>query len=194
MQVGIVLLAAGNSSRLGRSKQLVEINDIPLLRRSAETAIQTNCPVVVVLGANAAAHQNVIADLESVVVINSNWQLGMGHSLKFGLTTLLKTYTDLQAVMILVCDQPFLSVTHLQNLLHSLHEQNYSIVASAYANVAGVPALFRKEFFPHLLHMADDAGARKVIQQFPNQVYTVPFENGEIDLDTPQDLLHLPKI
>jgi len=193
MQVGLVLLAAGNSSRLGQSKQLVEINGVPLLRKSTEVALQTKFPLVVVLGANADIHQKIIADLKSDVVINPNWQLGMGNSLKVGLTTLLKMHADLQSVMILVCDQPFLSVAHLQKLLSAFQEQNQPIVASAYSNVAGVPALFRKELFTHLLHLADDAGARKIIQEFPNQVYAIPFEKGEIDIDTPQDLLHLPK-
>lgn len=193
MQAGIVLLAAGSSSRLGQSKQLIEINHVPLLRKSVETAQQTNCPVVVVLGANAAAHQKVIADQKIDVVIHQDWQLGMGSSLKAGLTSLLNTYTDLPAVMVLVCDQPYLSINHLRTLLHVLQTQHQPIVASAYANTLGVPALFRKELFPNLLHLAHDSGARKIIQQFSDRVIAIPFEKGEIDLDTPQDLLHLPK-
>jgi molybdenum cofactor cytidylyltransferase len=192
MSVGIILLAAGNSSRLGQSKQLVEINGISLLRKSVTEALQINCPLVVVLGANTKAHQNVIADLNVNVVINTQWQLGMGNSLKTGLTSLLARYPELQAVMVMVCDQPYLSTTHLQKLIDGTKTQSQPIVASAYANTIGVPAIFKKEFFPNLQQVADAAGARKIIQQFSNQVYTVPFENGEIDIDTPQDLLRLP--
>lgn len=191
--VGIVVLAAGNSSRLGQSKQLIEINGVSLLRKSVEVALQTNYPVVVVLGANATAHQKVIVDLKASVEVNHNWQSGMGSSLKVGLNWLLNTNAELQAVMILVCDQPYLSAIHLQKLVSELQQQTMPIIASAYSHVAGVPAIFRKDFFSALLQLPDDAGARKIIQQFADRVYTVPFEKGEIDIDTPQDLLHLPK-
>jgi molybdenum cofactor cytidylyltransferase len=192
MQVGIIVLAAGNSSRLGQPKQLIEINGTSLLRKTAIEALQTNYPLVVVLGANAKAHQNVIADLNVNAVINTQWQLGMGNSLKAGFTSLLARYPELQAVMVMVCDQPYLSTDHLQKLINCIQTQNQPIVASEYANTIGVPAIFKKEFFPNLQQVADDGGARKIIEQFSNQVYTVPFENGEIDIDTPQDLLRLP--
>ncbi|MBX2897644.1 MAG: nucleotidyltransferase family protein [Cyclobacteriaceae bacterium] len=193
MQVGIIVLAAGNSSRLGQSKQLVQVGGIPLLRRSTEIAIQTTYPVVVVLGANAAAHQRVIADLKIQTVVNPAWQTGMGSSLKAGLTCLLQVNPKLEAAMMLVCDQPYLSQAQLQKLIVAAHQESKPIVASTYAHVIGVPAIFRKEFFPHLLQSDDDSGARKIMHQFAHLVYSIPFENGEIDIDTPQDLLHLPK-
>ncbi len=193
MRVGIIVLAAGNSSRLGQSKQLVRVGGISLLRRSTEIAIQTTHPVVVVLGANAKAHQQEIAGLNIDTVVNHAWQTGMGSSLKAGLTHLLKVQPQSDAAMILVCDQPYLSLAHLQKLTGAIQQQLKPIVASAYANVIGVPAIFRKEFFPHLLQSDNDSGARKIIHQFVHQVYSIPFEKGEIDIDTPQDLLHLPK-
>jgi len=191
--IGILILAAGNSSRLGQSKQLVEIGGTPLLRKSVEVALQTKYPVLVVLGANADAHQKVIADLKTSVVTNHNWQSGMGSSLKTGLNSLLHANAELQAVMILVCDQPFLTETHLQKLISEFQKQPQAIIASAYANVVGVPAIFKKDFFSELLQLPDDAGARKIIQQFADQVYAIHFEGGEIDIDIPQDLLRLPK-
>lgn len=193
MEVGILLLAAGNSSRLGQSKQLVEVNGMPLLRKSAITALQTNYPVLVVLGAQANEHQKVIADLKTEVVLNPDWRLGMGSSLKTGLNLLVEKYPALQAVLVLVCDQPYLTTTHLNTLIHKLETESQAIIASAYADTWGVPAIFRKELFTNLLQVADAAGARKIIQQLSDQVHSVKFENGEIDLDTPQDLLHLPK-
>ena len=193
MQTGIILLAAGNSSRLGQSKQLVKVNGTPLLRKSAQAAQQTNCPVVVVLGSDAETHLTVIADLNPEVVINPHWQTGMGSSIKAGLTSLLKAYPGLQAVMVLVCDQPYLSANHLLKLLNESQKQGQLIIASVYSNTVGVPAIFKKEFFPNLLQLANEAGARKIIQQFSDHVISVPFKNGEIDLDTPQDLQHLPK-
>lgn len=193
MQVGIIVLAAGNSSRLGQSKQLVQVNGVSLLRRSTEIAIQTTQPVVVVLGAHAEAHQQVIADLKTEIVVNDAWQTGMGSSLKAGLSHLVQANPKVDAAMILVCDQPYLSVAHLQKLIAANRQQVKPIVASTYANVIGVPAIFKKELFPHLLQLDNDSGARKIIQQFTDQAHVISFEKGEIDIDTPQDLLHLPK-
>lgn len=193
MQVGIIVLAAGNSSRLGQSKQLVQINGVPLLRRSTEIAVQTTLPVVVVLGADAEVHQQVIVDLKTEIVVNDVWQTGMGSSLKAGLSYLIQTNPKVEATMILVCDQPHLSHVHLQKLIAANQQQVKPIVASTYANVIGVPAIFKKELFPHLLQLDNDSGARKIIQQFNDQVHAISFEKGEIDIDTPQDLLHLPK-
>ncbi|HCZ36169.1 MAG TPA: 4-diphosphocytidyl-2C-methyl-D-erythritol synthase [Cytophagales bacterium] len=193
MQVGIIILAAGNSSRLGQSKQLVQINGVSLLRRSTEIAVQTTLPVVVVLGADAEVHQQVIADLKTEIVVNDVWQTGMGSSLKAGLSHLIQTNPKVEAAMILVCDQPYLSFAHLQKLIAANQQQVKPIVASTYANVIGVPAIFKKELFPHLLQLDNDSGARKIIQQFTDQAHVISFEKGEIDIDTPQDLLHLPK-
>lgn len=193
MQVGIIVLAAGNSSRLGQSKQMVPVNGIPLLRKSTEIAVQTTQPVVVVVGAHAEAHQQVIADLKTEIIVNPDWQTGMGGSLKVGLSHLIQRNPKLEAAMILVCDQPYLSLAHLQKLIEANQQQVKPIIASTYAHAIGVPTIFKKELFPHLLKLDNDTGARKIIQQFTNQVHAIPFEKGEIDIDTPQDLLRLPK-
>ncbi|MBN8577776.1 MAG: nucleotidyltransferase family protein [Cyclobacteriaceae bacterium] len=192
METGIILLAAGNSSRLGQSKQLIHLQGVPLLRKCAVEALKTTCPVMVVLGANAAAHQAVLTDLQLDSIVNTTWQSGMGNSLKAGLAALLSKLPGMQAVMILVCDQPYLSANHLTNLLTAAQTHSQPIVASAYAGTVGVPVLFKKDFFEVLLHLPNHAGARKILEQSAQHVYSLPFDKGEIDLDTPQDLLHLP--
>lgn len=191
--VGIILLAAGNSSRLGQSKQLIKIGGIPLLRKTTLAATHTHQPVVVVLGADAQAHQQVIHDLPAHSIIHTNWHLGMGSSLKAGLIHLLRLQPDIDGVLILVCDQPYLTTEHLQKIISEFVHNQPQIVASAYNNTSGVPALFHKALFPELLKLADDAGARKIIQQPNRQINTVPFDKGDIDIDTPDNLLHLPE-
>ncbi|MCW5909658.1 MAG: nucleotidyltransferase family protein [Cyclobacteriaceae bacterium] len=190
--IGIILLAAGNSSRLGQSKQLVNVGGVPLLRKTTLTALGTNLPVVVVLGSNATAHQQVLQGIPARIVQNTNWNKGMGSSLKAGLAYLVNHYTEITGALILVCDQPYLTTGHLQKIISEFTESQSPIVASTYNNITGVPALFSKALFPELFKLADDEGARKVIQQLVQQTKTVDFENGEIDLDTPGDLLHLP--
>ena len=186
--LGVIILAAGSSSRMGQSKQLLTIDAVPLLRRSVLTAVESEIgEVLVVLGAQADQHRTIIDDLPIQVLINSNWHLGMGHSLKYGLQHLLIEKQSWNGVVVMVCDQPAVTVTHLKRLVQTHLQQRDKIIASAYQQVAGVPALLPKMFFDQLLLMEDQQGARKIIQREKENVITVALEKGEFDLDTPED-------
>ncbi|HTF16801.1 MAG TPA: nucleotidyltransferase family protein [Chryseolinea sp.] len=183
-----LLLAAGASSRMGQSKQLLDVGGMPLLRRSAEVALTSgSSAVVVVLGANEEPHRDVIADLPVEVVVNHYWKSGMGSSIKTGLHYILHDHGEATAVLIMVCDQPELSSSHLVLLRdHYTHSQK-KIAASAYDNTLGVPAMFGRSFFSNILMLRDDQGAKKIIDQFAEQVVSIPFPAGSIDLDTSDD-------
>ena len=87
--VGIVLLAAGASVRLGRPKQLLPYRGQTLLKYSIQTALDSQAqPVVVVLGANANELQNEIKESNVHVVINEHWQEGMSSSIRRGVKTI----------------------------------------------------------------------------------------------------------
>jgi molybdenum cofactor cytidylyltransferase len=188
MNIGIIVLAAGSSSRMGRSKQLLEIEGEPLLCRCVKTALAVaSNNVVVILGANEKPHREIIENLPVQILSNYYWKTGMGSSIKTGLNYLLQSGTELDAVIIMVCDQPALTSNHLLKLIQKFNQNKGAIVASSYANSSGVPALFGRSFFSNLLLLGDDHGAKKLIQQFPRQVETVEFPNGSIDLDTEAD-------
>lgn len=188
MNIGIIVLAAGSSSRMGRSKQLLEIEGEPMLCRCVKIALAVSPDnVVVILGANEKPHREVIEKLPIQIVSNYYWKTGMGSSIKTGLNYLLQSGAELEAVIIMVCDQPALTADHLFKLIQKFDQKQGSIIASAYDNSSGVPALFGRSFFSNLLLLADDQGAKKIIQQFPRQVETVEFSKGSIDLDTDED-------
>lgn len=188
MNIGIIVLAAGSSSRMGRSKQLLEIEGEPMLCRCVKIALAVSPDnVVVILGANEKPHREVIEKLPIQIVSNYYWKTGMGSSIKTGLNYLLQSGAELEAVIIMVCDQPALTADHLFKLIQKFDQKQGSIIASAYDNSSGVPALFGRSFFSNLLLLADDQGAKKIIQQFPRQVETVEFLKGSIDLDTDED-------
>lgn len=188
MNIGIIVLAAGSSSRMGRSKQLLEIEGEPLLCRCVKIALAVNPEnVVVILGANEKPHREIIEKLPVQIISNYYWKTGMGSSIKTGLNYLLQSGAELEAVIIMVCDQPALTADHLFKLIQKFNQKQGSIVASAYDNSGGVPALFGRSFFSNLLLLQDDQGAKKIIQQFPRQVETVDFLKGSIDLDTEED-------
>ncbi|MBK7650152.1 MAG: NTP transferase domain-containing protein [Flammeovirgaceae bacterium] len=114
----------------------------------------------------------------------------MGSSLKLGLKNLTDRFPETEAVLIMVCDQPYLTTEHLKNY-RGLKKPNTDIITSFYNQTKGVPALFKNSLFSKLMQLNDTEGARKIIQTFKGSIIDVPFEKGEIDLDTPDDLRHL---
>jgi molybdenum cofactor cytidylyltransferase len=188
MNIGIILLAAGSSSRMGRSKQLLEIDGEQLLLRSTKVALLAAAEkVLVVLGAKELAHRKVIQHQPVEIIGNENWQKGMGSSLKKGLKELLLTTPKLDAALVMVCDQPLLTTQHLNQIIKKFELTKSPIVASFYSGTAGVPVLFAKSIFEKLLNVEDKEGAKKIIQLHKEWVKTVDFPQGSIDLDTPED-------
>jgi len=188
MNIGIILLAAGSSSRMGQSKQLLEIEGEQLLLKSTKVALLAEAEkVLVVLGANEMAHRKIIEHLPVEIISNENWQKGMGSSLKKGLNELLLATPKLEAAIVMVCDQPFLTTQHLNQIIKKFELTKSPVVASYYSGTEGVPALFAKSIFEKLLNVDDAEGARKIIQTNTQLVQTVDFPQGSIDLDTPDD-------
>ena len=147
-EVSIILCAAGSSSRMGQSKQLLRVEGEPLLLRSSKAAVGAGAErIVVVLGADAEVHKEIIKDLPVTVVYNPDWKKGMGNSLKAGLKQVLKIAPETEAIVVMVCDQPSLTNQHLIHLIQQYNTTKNMIVASAYSGTVGVPALFHKSLF-----------------------------------------------
>jgi molybdenum cofactor cytidylyltransferase len=94
--------------------------------------------------------------------------------------------------LILSCDQPRLSAAHLRALIEAFAVQSQpTIVASAYAGVHGVPAVFPRRVFADLLALKGDKGARALLVKPLCPVIALAFEGGEEDIDQPGDLAQL---
>lgn len=184
-KVAIIILAAGSSTRMGHSKQLLDIGGIKLLPHTAGEALKSNAHSVwIVLGNNATQHEEAIAHLNVHVIANSNWAAGMGSSLKIGLQQVI-TQNKSDAVIISVCDQPLISASIFNQLIEKF-KMGAKAVACKYSNVAGVPALFGRDCFDELLHVGDQEGAKKVLAHVQD-LKTIDFPGGAHDLDTPED-------
>lgn len=187
MEVGIIILAAGRSERLGHPKQLVKFNGQGLLTHTVKTALAISDRVAIVLGAFIA---QIVAELDAtkaVIVENQSWEEGMGSSIRIGLNTIQDIYPDCEAVIFLACDQPFVTEAHLQTLVTTAENSPKTIVASQYANTSGIPVLFKKQHWPALLEIKGDKGAHSVLANHSEDIENVFFKNGEIDVDTPED-------
>ncbi len=91
----------------------------------------------------------------------------------------------------MLCDQPFVDGELLKRLVAARQETGSGMVACRYGDTLGVPALFERQFFPSLSEIDDAEGAKKIIQKFPQEVAVIPFERGNIDIDTAEDYRHL---
>lgn len=184
-----IVLAAGSSSRMGRSKQLISIAGETLLQKTISTAVQVGpTKTVVVVGANHEAVKGNSKPDAVEFIYNEHWENGMGSSLKCGLNYVMTHFPGVEAALFLVCDQPLLSAVHLKNILEKFGHTKSPIVASFYSGKNGVPVLFHKSLFRRLLEIDDQHGAKKVIEQNPALVKSVEFPNGAVDLDTLEDL------
>jgi molybdenum cofactor cytidylyltransferase len=188
-KVALLILAAGSSSRMKTSKQLLLINGQTLLRKTVQTAIDSALGnVVVVLGSNAASHQQVLSGLPAAIVINNQWTNGIGSSLKVGATYIESNYPRAKGIIVMVCDQPFLTTDHLIKLEEASRLTGKPIVASSYAGTIGVPCFFDSTFISTISTISDEEGAKKLLKLHSENVTSIEFLNGDVDLDTPEDL------
>ncbi|OUL20169.1 4-diphosphocytidyl-2C-methyl-D-erythritol synthase [Nostoc sp. RF31YmG] len=193
--IAIMILAAGASTRMGTPKQLLHYQGRSLVQYITEIAIASVCnPVIVVLGAYSEQIRPQINHLPVSIVENLDWAWGMSASINSGIQFLHNLSQNIEAVVIVLCDQPFLSPQIINQLVDAYYSTKKPIVACEYAGTLGVPALFSKIFFSELAELQGTSGAKKVIHNNLSQVFSIPFNQGNIDIDTPKDYQNLLSI
>lgn len=191
--VGIIVLAAGASSRMGEPKQLLRYGGETLLGRALRAALETRCrPVVVVLGAGAEALRAEVDVTDALVVFNETWAEGMGSSIRAGLSALrAATSETADAVVVLLCDQPFVTSDIIVRLVETYIARRALLVASAYESrgrrTLGAPALFSRALFPELMALNGPEGAKRIIQRHTADAVCVETQSAAFDVDTPDD-------
>lgn len=189
-ETALLILAAGASRRLGRPKQQLLFHNQTLLNRIIDTAEALHAgPVLVVLGEDADRQLpgNIIT------IYNPEWMEGMASSIRCGIKTLQNDFPLIETVIIMVCDQPYVSTGLLQEMIDGYKEYKKPVVACTYADTIGTPVLFHKEIFPELLELRGDKGARVLINKELHRVGLVNFPQGNIDIDTEEDYKRLIK-
>lgn len=182
------MLAAGASSRLGKPKQLLPYKGTTLLKHAVQLAVDATLkPIVVVKGANADLLNKEIEESQATIVMNAAWEEGMASSIRIGLQKMLELEPAINSVIMMVCDQPYVTVKLLQDLIAKHVETGKPIIASSYKNNLGTPALFDAGIFNELMQLKGDAGAKKILNNHPEWVAVIDFPMGEIDIDTEED-------
>jgi molybdenum cofactor cytidylyltransferase len=181
-----VLLAAGNSVRMGAPKQLLDYRGQPLLRHAAAAALASGCrPIVVVLGAREQELRDVLAGLPVEIAVNERWADGLGTSIQTGIRV-IEGRSDVSGAVLGLADQPQVTPEFLRGLIASHTGSGTMIVASRYSGTVGVPAYFAREAFPLLMALAPDKGCKGVILGSAS-VLLVDCPDAAMDIDTPDD-------
>ena len=109
----------------------------------------------------------------------------MGSSVRVGIKRLVSM--EVAAAVLLLCDQPHVTSDVISRLLAAHHTTERPIIASAYGETFGVPALFSRTLFPELMQLAGSSGAKEIIKGHASEAHFLPFPRGEVDVDTPDD-------
>tara|TARA_B100000809_G_scaffold263455_1_gene316753 strand:- start:163 stop:744 length:582 start_codon:yes stop_codon:yes gene_type:complete len=185
MNVALVILSAGSSTRMGTAKQLLPIKDTTLLGLSITNALETNAnKVICVLGSNAETIKESISQFDIEVTINNNHQEGLSSSIAKGLNYIENKNFD--AVLIMLGDQPKVDSKYLNILIRSFEDNPTKITASEYSKNRGVPAIFPKSYFKQLQLLKGDKGAKNFLNAHRTQIISLKSEKL-IDIDTQEE-------
>jgi molybdenum cofactor cytidylyltransferase len=176
-----IVLAAGESQRLGQPKQLVRWRGDTLVGHAAGIA-RALCAgrVLVVVGAHAVAVEAAVATQAPLLVSNPQWAEGLASSLRAGIRALP---ADCAGVLLLTCDQPLVPRAALDTLVQRWMANPDAVVASAYAGTVGIPAVLPARTFPALMQLSGDSGARAVLRAEGARIETVSVPEAAFDVD-----------
>ncbi len=183
-KIAVVILAAGTSSRLGSPKQLLMYQGKSLLSRAIDESRGAGADQLVVVG-GALDLVDFIED-DICLVKNEQWEEGMASSIKCGVGA-VQEMAEMEYAIIMVCDQPYADREVLKGLVELQQRSGKPIVASEYGGRAGTPALFHRSFFPMLMQLKGDVGARHLIADHKELVAFAGFPKGITDIDTLRD-------
>ena len=186
--IPIILLAAGQSRRMGGSDKLMQIVDgMPLLRRSALTAMRAG-PVIVALPPEPHPRDAALEGLDVVSARIPNVEEGMNASLSGALAHLP---SDSRAVMVLLADLPEITADDLNRVIAAVDEHPDHLIwrGATETGKPGHPVVFDQHLFGTLSRLTGDTGAQSVVRAHQDKVYLQPLPGriALLDLDTPED-------
>ena len=186
-----VLLAAGESVRLGQPKQLVKLDGESLVRRAAQLLLSVGVEPVVVTGHRSLDVIRELEDLPITTVFNPDWQQGMGSSIACGVQNIPG---NVDGVLLFLCDQWRVEKKDLSKIISVWTTDISAICVASWCDtngfVSGPPAIFPRKYIHELKFLKKDKGAKAVIDRHQHVSY-LEMENAAYDLDRPEDLQQL---
>lgn len=191
---GIIILAAGRSSRMGTMKLLLPLGARPVIAHVVTTALATEMrPVVVVLGHLASQVRAALPNEGEIVVENPRYADGQSTSLHAGLAAVPP---DAIGALVMLGDQPFVTASQLTRLVAAASTTKMPVVAARYAEQRGNPVYFARVVFPELLRVMGDSGGREVIARHRQELVMVEMEDtaAALDIDDPDSYARVRKV
>lgn len=186
----VILLAAGQSSRMGSPKQLLPFQNSTLIEVVTDRLLSLSpVPLLVVLGANQEQIAPLLENRPVFTLFNPHWESGMASSIRTGITHIQDNFPQTDRVMVCLVDQPLILPKHYQQLLATSIQFPGKVIAAKYRGQPGVPMLFPKPFYSVLEHVQKDTGAKHWIRSHPESVVTVELPEAAFDWDTREDIL-----
>jgi molybdenum cofactor cytidylyltransferase len=189
-RIAAVILAAGGSSRLGRSKQLLRYRGLPLILRAVGLARAAGSGVIVVLGDQRQRLRSLLRRRHArpqeprlTIVGNAHWAAGLASSLRAGIEAVPP---GADAVLILLVDQPRLTSRDIERLVSEWRRRPAQPAAARYLDRIGVPAVIPRRWFHELATLDGDVGAREVLRRLDG-ISLVEMPAAAFDVDTPAD-------
>ncbi len=182
-----IVLAAGESKRMGKTKQLLPWGDSTIIERVVSNVLESEAgEIIVVLGCQAHSIAPRLADKPVKVVLNRDYRLGMSASIKCGLE---HTSKDSDGVMIVLGDQPLIGTETINRLIGEFARSRRGIVFPVYKKRMGHPVIFAARYKPELSGLTGDFGAKKIIESHPEDILEVEVnsESVIIDINTEKD-------
>jgi molybdenum cofactor cytidylyltransferase len=181
-----LVLAAGESRRMGVTKQLLPFGHNTILGQVIRNALESNLDeIIVVLGYQAQEIGQNISDAPVKVVVNPEFREGLSSSIKKGLSNI----TETSAVMILLGDQPLVGKEIINRLLAELGRGDRGIIVPVYDNIRGHPVIFTPLYRDELLALQGDVGGKEIVRAHPEDVTEVNIDSEAVicDIDDRDD-------
>lgn len=192
-KIAIVILAAGKSLRMGFAKQIIRINNEPLLKITLDKIESISEETYCVLGANKDLILEEIHFNNTVVIDNINYEKGLSSSISICIEFFEKKNLNYDGVLFVLGDQPAIETEYFLSIINTFNEHKTKIIATNYDGKAGVPALFPKSFFKELKIIKGDKGATEILKNKPKSIIFESFKTNLVDIDTRKDLIDYNK-
>jgi molybdenum cofactor cytidylyltransferase len=182
-----LVLAAGESRRMGKPKQLLVWNGMTLIAHAVRE-LQTVCDFVLVITGESDAEIRAVLDEKANTLFNKEWKNGMGTSIACGISE-IERIGGFDQVLITTCDQPGLRHRHYRGLLEQ--KRDALGIATDYGGQGGVPAVFSEPYWSRLRDLSQDRGARALINDTMYPFRRIKPLGDSRDIDTPEDFQDL---
>ena len=185
MNIALIILAAGDSSRLGQPKQLLRRGDQSMIEHIVSQCDQSELgPVYIITGKYHDAISNQIG--RSNILHNHKWQEGMSSSIAFAISNIDQVL--IEGAIIILSDQVYFDKTILADIAAIAKTKHHKIINCRYQKGMGPPTYFDKSLFAELEQLSGDSGAKAIIIKYITQSTSINFPRGDVDLDSKEDL------